>query len=79
PAALDGGAGAPWLHELIWREGYRPRRLDYPKLWKGRPGTAWTDQVAGRAAAAARQAGASAEPGAPIGDAARRQRNAPGW
>ncbi|MCS6039191.1 hypothetical protein LNP20_14210 [Klebsiella pneumoniae subsp. pneumoniae] len=49
PAALDGGAGATWLNELIWREFYRHLMVYYPKLCKGRPFTAWTDKVAWRA------------------------------
>ncbi len=40
PAALDGGAGATWLNELIWREFYRHLMVYYPKLCKGRPFTA---------------------------------------
>ncbi len=79
PAALDGGAGATWLNELIWREFYRHLMVYYPKLCKGRPFTAWTDKVAWRAEEAALQAWQRGETGFPIVDAAMRQLNATGW
>ncbi|MBN0280882.1 deoxyribodipyrimidine photo-lyase, partial [Pseudomonas aeruginosa] len=79
PAALDGGAGATWLNELIWREFYRHLMVYYPKLCKGRPFTAWTDKVAWRAEEAALQAWKRGDNGFPIVDAAMRQLNATGW
>lgn len=62
PAALDGGAGATWLNELIWREFYRHLMVYYPKLCKGRPFTAWTDKVAWRAEEAAYRPGSAGRP-----------------
>ena len=79
PAALDGGAGATWLNELIWREFYRHLMVYYPKLCKGRPFIAWTDKVAWREDDAALQAWQRGETGFPIVDAAMRQLNATGW
>ncbi len=79
PAALDGGAGATRLNELIWREFYRHLMVYYPKLCKGRPFIAWTDKVARREDDAALQARQRGETGFPIVDAAMRQLNATGW
>ena len=79
PAALDGGAGATWLNELIWREFYRHLMVYYPKLCKGRPFVAWTDKVAWREEDGALQAWQRGETGFPIVDAAMRQLNATGW
>ncbi len=79
PAALDGGAGATRLNELIWREFYRHLMVYYPKLCKGRPFIAWTDKVAWREDDAALQAWQRGETGFPIVDAAMRQLNATGW
>ena len=36
PQALDGGAGAVWLNELIWREFYRHLMTYHPDLCKYR-------------------------------------------
>jgi deoxyribodipyrimidine photo-lyase len=72
-------AGATWLNELIWREFYRHLMVYYPKLCKGRPFIAWTDNVAWREEDGALQAWQRGETGFPIVDAAMRQLNATGW
>ena len=79
PAALDGGAGAVWLNELIWREFYRHLMVFYPRLCKGRPFIAWTDKVAWRDDGQGLQAWQTGQTGFPIVDAAMRQLNATGW
>ncbi|MFK3708283.1 deoxyribodipyrimidine photo-lyase [Klebsiella sp. NPDC088457] len=79
PSALDGGAGAGWLNELIWREFYRHLLVFYPGTGKGRPFIAWTDKVAWRDDAPGLQAWQSGQSGFPIVDAAMRQLNATGW
>lgn len=79
PAALDGGAGAVWLNELIWREFYRHLMVFYPRLCKGRPFISWTDNVAWRDDKQGLQAWQNGLTGFPIVDAAMRQLNATGW
>ncbi len=79
PQALDGGPGAMWLNELIWREFYRHLITYHPWLCKHRPFIAWTDKVQWQDNAAQLQAWQRGQTGYPIVDAAMRQMNATGW
>jgi deoxyribodipyrimidine photo-lyase len=79
PQALDGGAGAVWLNELIWREFYRHLMTYHPDLCKHRPFIRWTDNVKWQHDDALLQAWQKGETGYPIVDAAMRQLNETGW
>ncbi|QHM95789.1 deoxyribodipyrimidine photo-lyase [Kosakonia sacchari] len=79
PRALDGGPGAVWLNELIWREFYRHLMTYHPALCKHRPFIAWTDKVQWQENAGHLQAWQRGNTGYPIVDAAMRQLNATGW
>ncbi|WBU48095.1 deoxyribodipyrimidine photo-lyase [Kosakonia pseudosacchari] len=79
PQALDGGPGAVWLSELIWREFYRHLMTYHPALCKHRPFIAWTDKVQWQENDKHLQAWQCGNTGYPIVDAAMRQLNATGW
>ncbi|WP_318372276.1 deoxyribodipyrimidine photo-lyase [Enterobacter sp.] len=79
PDALNGGAGAVWLNELIWREFYRHLMTYHPELCKHRPFISWTERVQWQDNAAHMQAWQQGNTGYPIVDAAMRQLNATGW
>lgn len=79
PRAMDGGPGAVWLNELIWREFYRHLMTYHPALCKHRPFIGWTDNVAWRQDPQGLQAWQRGQTGYPIVDAAMRQLNATGW
>ncbi|WP_312155490.1 deoxyribodipyrimidine photo-lyase [Lelliottia nimipressuralis] len=79
PLALDGGPGAVWLNELIWREFYRHLMTYHPDLCKHRPFIRWTDKVQWQQDDAQLQAWQNGQTGYPIVDAAMRQLNETGW
>ncbi|WP_435929545.1 deoxyribodipyrimidine photo-lyase [Dryocola sp. BD613] len=79
PQALEGGAGASWLNELIWREFYRHLLVAYPKLCRFHPFIPWTDKVRWRQDDGHLKAWQQGKTGYPIVDAAMRQLNATGW
>jgi deoxyribodipyrimidine photo-lyase len=79
PQALEGGTGATWLNELIWREFYRHLLVAWPKLCRYRPFTAWTDGVRWQQDEEKLTAWQEGNTGYPIVDAAMRQLNATGW
>ncbi len=79
PQALEGGAGAIWLNELIWREFYRHLLVAYPKLCRHQPFIPWTDNVAWRQDETQFIAWQQGRTGFPIVDAAMRQLNKTGW
>lgn len=79
PDALDGGAGAVWLSELIWREFYRHLMTYHPELCKHRPFIGWTDKVAWQSNDEQLKAWQTGMTGYPIVDAAMRQLNETGW
>lgn len=79
PLALDGGPGAVWLNELIWREFYRHLMTYHPDLCKHRPFIRWTDKVQWQQDDARLQAWQNGQTGYPIVDAAMRQLNETGW
>ncbi|AVY99824.1 deoxyribodipyrimidine photo-lyase [Lelliottia sp. WB101] len=79
PQALDGGPGAVWLNELIWREFYRHLMTYHPDLCKHRPFIRWTDKVQWQQDDAQLQAWQNGQTGYPIVDAAMRQLNETGW
>ncbi|KNC94611.1 deoxyribodipyrimidine photo-lyase [Trabulsiella odontotermitis] len=79
PEALNGGTGAVWLSELIWREFYRHLITRYPELCKHKPFIGWTDNVQWKTPDAAFTAWQNGNTGFPIVDAAMRQLNATGW
>ncbi|POZ17389.1 deoxyribodipyrimidine photo-lyase [Lelliottia aquatilis] len=79
PQALEGGAGAVWLNELIWREFYRHLMTYHPDLCKHRPFIRWTDKVQWQQDDALLQAWQNGQTGYPIVDAAMRQLNETGW
>lgn len=79
PQALEGGPGAVWLNELIWREFYRHLMTYHPDLCKYRPFICWTDNVKWQHDEAQLSAWQQGQTGYPIVDAAMRQLNATGW
>jgi len=79
PKALDGGDGAVWLNELIWREFYRHLMTYHPGLCKHRPFIRWTENVKWQDNEAHLQAWQKGATGYPIVDAAMRQMNETGW
>jgi deoxyribodipyrimidine photo-lyase type I len=79
PDALEGGAGAVWLNELIWREFYRHLMTFHPALCRFKPFIRWTDKVSWRQDNSALQAWQQGKTGYPIVDAAMRQLNETGW
>ncbi len=79
PQALEGGAGAVWLNELIWRDFYRHLLVAYPKLCRFHPFIPWTDRVRWHQDEKRLQAWQQGRTGYPIVDAAMRQLNATGW
>jgi len=79
PRALDGGEGAVWLNELIWREFYRHLMTYHPDLCKHRPFIRWTDNVQWQHDEVLLQAWQDGKTGYPIVDAAMRQLNETGW
>ena len=79
PQVLDGGAGAVWLNELIWREFYRHLLVAYPKLCRHQPFIPWTDNVIWRQDEQQLIAWQQGQTGYPIVDAAMRQLNTTGW
>jgi len=79
PQALDGGPGAVWLNELIWREFYRHLMTYHPDLCKHRPFIRWTDKVQWQQDDAQLKAWQNGQTGYPIVDAAMRQLNETGW
>ncbi|EKA9345967.1 deoxyribodipyrimidine photo-lyase [Cronobacter sakazakii] len=79
PRALEGGSGAVWLNELIWREFYRHLIVAWPHLCRHQPFIDWTARVAWQQNDAHFQAWCEGNTGYPIVDAAMRQMNATGW
>lgn len=79
PDALNGGKGAVWLNELIWREFYRHLMTYHPDLCKHRPFIPWTDHVKWNDAPELLKAWQQGATGYPIVDAAMRQLNSTGW
>lgn len=79
PAALDGGTGAVWLNELIWREFYHHLMTYHPALCKYRPFIGWTDNVRWQEDDNLLQAWQQGQTGYPIVDAAMHQLNTTGW
>ncbi len=79
PDALNGGKGAVWLSELIWREFYRHLITYHPYLCKHRPFIPWTDNVKWNDTPDLFQAWQRGATGFPIVDAAMRQLNSTGW
>jgi deoxyribodipyrimidine photo-lyase len=79
PKALEGGPGAVWLNELIWREFYRHLMTYHPDLCKHRPFIRWTDGVSWQHDEKQLQAWQNGQTGYPIVDAAMRQLNETGW
>lgn len=79
PKALDGGDGAVWLNELIWREFYRHLMTYHPGLCKHRPFIRWTENVKWQDNEAHLHAWQKGATGYPIVDAAMRQMNETGW
>ncbi len=79
PQALDGGSGAVWLNELIWREFYRHLMTFHPALCKYKPFIPWTDKVQWQENQQQLEAWQKGSTGFPIVDAAMRQLNSTGW
>lgn len=79
PDALNGGSGAVWLNELIWREFYRHLMTYHPDLCKHHPFIPWTDKVKWHDHPEQLRAWAEGKTGYPIVDAAMRQLNSTGW
>jgi len=79
PQALEGGPGAVWLNELIWREFYRHLMTYHPDLCKHRPFIRWTEKVAWQQDDDSLKAWQEGRTGYPIVDAAMRQLNETGW
>ncbi|MGL4725122.1 MAG: deoxyribodipyrimidine photo-lyase [Scandinavium sp.] len=79
PDTLEGGAGAVWLNELIWREFYRHLMTYHPELCRHKPFITWTDKVQWRNDPHALKAWQEGNTGYPIVDAAMRQLNETGW
>ena len=79
PQALEGGAGAVWLNELIWREFYRHLMTYHPGLCKHQPFIRWTDNVKWQMNDTQLNAWQNGLTGYPIVDAAMRQLNETGW
>jgi len=79
PQALDGGSGAVWLNELIWREFYRHLMTFHPALCKHKPFIPWTDRVQWQGSQQQLAAWQEGKTGFPIVDAAMRQLNSTGW
>lgn len=79
PQALEGGPGAVWLNELIWREFYRHLMTFHPELCRHKPFIAWTDKVKWNDDKPALTAWQQGKTGYPIVDAAMRQLNETGW
>ncbi|KIS45595.1 deoxyribodipyrimidine photo-lyase [Kosakonia radicincitans] len=79
PQALDGGSGAVWLNELIWREFYRHLMVFHPALCKYKPFIPWTDKVQWQENPQQLEAWQKGRTGFPIVDAAMRQLNSTGW
>ena len=79
PQALEGGAGASWLNQLIWRDFYRHLLVAYPKLCRFQPFIPWTDKVRWHQDEERLNAWQQGRTGFPIVDAAMRQLNATGW
>lgn len=79
PDALNGGPGAVWLNELIWRDFYRHLMTFHPELCKHRPFIGWTEHVQWQDNADLLRAWQEGKTGYPIVDAAMRQLNETGW
>lgn len=79
PQAMEGGEGAVWLNELIWREFYRHLMTFHPALCCHKPFIRWSDKVQWRHDPDGLQAWQKGKTGYPIVDAAMRQLNATGW
>lgn len=79
PQALEGGPGAVWLNELIWREFYRHLMTYHPDLCKYRPFIRWTDNIEWQSDDVQLKAWQEGQTGYPIVDAAMRQLNETGW
>lgn len=79
PQALDGGSGAVWLNELIWREFYRHLMTFHSALCKHKPFIPWTDRVQWQGSQQQLAAWQEGKTGFPIVDAAMRQLNSTGW
>lgn len=79
PRALEGGPGAVWLNELIWREFYRHLMTFHPELCRFKPFIAWTDKITWHKDAKAFTAWQQGKTGYPIVDAAMRQLSETGW
>ncbi|UYM56838.1 deoxyribodipyrimidine photo-lyase [Leclercia adecarboxylata] len=79
PEALEGGPGAVWLNELIWREFYRHLMTYHPDLCKYRPFIRWTDNIEWQSDDVQLKAWQEGQTGYPIVDAAMRQLNETGW
>ncbi|HEX4501383.1 MAG TPA: deoxyribodipyrimidine photo-lyase [Scandinavium sp.] len=79
PQALEGGPGAVWLNELIWREFYRHLMTFHPELCRHKPFISWTDKVKWNDDQNALMAWQQGKTGYPIVDAAMRQLNETGW
>ncbi|MEL4014112.1 deoxyribodipyrimidine photo-lyase [Dryocola clanedunensis] len=79
PQALDGGAGATWLNELIWREFYRHLLVAWPKLCRFQPFIPWTNGVRWAQDRQRLTDWQQGKTGFPIVDAAMRQLNTTGW
>ncbi|MCG1031322.1 deoxyribodipyrimidine photo-lyase [Bacillus amyloliquefaciens] len=79
PQALEGGPGAVWLNELIWREFYRHLMTYHPDLCKYQPFIRWTDNVEWQSDDVQLKAWQEGQTGYPIVDAAMRQLNETGW
>ncbi len=79
PSAPEGGPGAVWLNELIWREFYRHLMTYHPELCRYKPFITWTDNVAWNNDSVALAAWQQGKTGYPIVDAAMRQLNETGW
>lgn len=79
PEALNGGKGAVWLNELIWREFYRHLMTYHSDLCKHRPFIPWTDKVEWNDTPELLKAWQQGKTGYPIVDAAMQQLNSTGW
>lgn len=79
PGALEGGPGAVWLNELIWRDFYRHLLTAWPTLSRHKPFIGWTDKVRWQQNDDHFQAWCEGKTGYPIVDAAMRQMNETGW
>ena len=79
PKALEGGPGAVWLNELIWREFYKHLMTYHPALCRGKPFISWTENVAWNNDDKRFDAWCAGRTGYPIVDAAMLQMNRTGW